>query len=81
MTTPPQVVPDCKSVAYWVKVKHEWRHWDHGPWKWSWRWEWVKRYKKIADPSPCVSRRYLDRNGDSHVEILILEGDPKFGRR
>ncbi len=27
------------------------------------------------------AKRYFDRNGDSHVEILVLQGDPKFGRR
>jgi hypothetical protein len=35
----------------------------------------------IAKPSPCVAKRYIDAQGDSHVEILVLSGDPKFGRR
>jgi hypothetical protein len=68
-TIEPQLVPDCRSTRF------------HGRYWWHHKWWKFKRGQKIAKPSPCVSRRYIDRQGDSHVEILILQGDPKFGRR
>jgi hypothetical protein len=68
-TVAPQLVPDCRSVP----VKTKYKKWGH--------WFWNVKFKKVADPSPCVSKRYFDCNGDSHVEILVLSGDPKFGRR
>ncbi len=68
-TTAPVLVPDCRSLRY------------HGHFWWHWKWHRFNRGAKIAVPSPCVSRRYFDRQGDAHVEILVLQGDPKFGRR
>jgi hypothetical protein len=68
-TVEPQLVPECRSL----------RH--HGKYWWLHKWWGFKRGQKVAIPSPCVSRRYFDRNGDAHVVILILQGDPKFGRR
>ena len=68
-TTAPGLVPDCKSLN------------NHGHFWWHWKWHRFNRGTKIAVPSPCVSRRYFDRQGDAHVEILVLQGDPKFGRR
>ena len=35
----------------------------------------------IANPSPCVNARSIDRNGDVTFEVLLLSGDPKFARR
>lgn len=72
-TGPPVLVPDCKTG------RDRDRDRDHFWWNWKWH-KWF-RGARIAIPSPCVSRRYFDRNFDSHVEILILQGDPKFGRR
>ena len=37
--------------------------------------------EKVAKPSPCVAKRYFDKDGDSHTLIYVLSGDPKFGRR
>ena len=68
-TAAPVLVPDCKSLR------------NHGHFWWHWKWHKFNRGNQIAIPSPCVSRRYFDRHGDSHVEILVLQGDPKFGRR
>jgi Domain of unknown function DUF11 len=68
-TIAPVLVPNCMSLR------------SHGRYWWHWRWHTFKRGAKIAMPSPCVAKRYFDRNGDSHVEILVLQGDPKFGRR
>jgi hypothetical protein len=69
LTVDPVLVPDCLSRNH-----HGWIWWHHKRFH-------HKRGTLIASPSPCVSRRYFDRNGDSHVVILILQGDPKFGRR
>lgn len=88
-TAPPVKVPDCKVETTWTKHWHPgywdkgyWHHghWHHGEWHSGW-WHWEKTTKTIAKPSPCVSKRYFDKQGDSHVEILVLSGDPKFGRR
>jgi hypothetical protein len=68
-TIEPQLVPDCKS------------RFGKGKYWWFKRWWNFRHNAKIAVPSPCVSRRYIDRHGDSHTVILILEGDPKFSRR
>ena len=35
----------------------------------------------FASPSPCVNARSVDRHGDLTFEILLLSGDPRFGRR
>lgn len=69
VNAPPFLIPDCQSLR------------KHGHFWWHWKWHKFKKGNKIAVPSPCVSRRYFDRNGDSHTEILVLQGDPKFGRR
>ncbi len=37
--------------------------------------------EKVAKPSPCVAKRYIDKSGDSHTLVYVLSGDPKFGRR
>jgi len=68
-TAAPVLVPDCRSLRFggWFWWHHHWWSFRHGA--------------RVAKPSPCVSRRFFDRQGDSHVEILILQGDPKFGRR
>ena len=63
------LVPECRS------------HKSHGHFWWHWKWHKFKKGNNVAVPSPCVNRRYFDRNFDSHVQILILQGDPKFGRR
>ena len=35
----------------------------------------------IAIPSPCVDVRSVDANGDLTFDVLLLSGDPRFGRR
>jgi len=35
----------------------------------------------IASPSPCVEIRKLRSNGDVEAHIMLLSGDPLFGRR
>jgi hypothetical protein len=68
-TVAPVLVPNCLERKH-----HGWVWWKHKRFH-------HKRGTRVAIPSPCVSRRYFDRNGDSHVRILVLSGDPKFSRR
>jgi hypothetical protein len=35
----------------------------------------------VADPHPCVELRKRRSNGDVEAHILLLSGDPRFGRR
>lgn len=81
LSVPPKKVPDCKTEIWitWEKVKIKW--WHHGHWHWDWKWFPKIHIQKVAKPSPCVSKRYIDKNGDAHTVILVLSGDPKFGRR
>jgi Bacterial Ig-like domain (group 1)/Divergent InlB B-repeat domain/Domain of unknown function DUF11 len=71
---PATLVPDCKNKVEWAKFWYKCKH------HWVFFW-YIKSVKKIAKPSPCVAKRYIDSNGDSHTKILILSGDPKFARR
>jgi uncharacterized repeat protein (TIGR01451 family) len=90
-TVAPTKVPDCKTEFWWTKHKikvKEWKHgwWNHGHWNpghwdWEWHWKWDLHVQKVAKPSPCVAKRYIDKNGDSHTIVYVLSGDPKFGRR
>ncbi len=75
------VVPDCAPRPRFDRHHHEYRGW------WSW-WLWFLHrdsllgpHSGVADPSPCVDARSVDRHGDVRFEILLLSGDPKFGRR
>lgn len=70
----PTLVPDCKKKVVWAKFWF--KHHHHGYFFW-----YIKWVKKVAKPSPCVAKRYIDSHGDSHTRILILSGDPKFARR
>ncbi len=88
-TAPPVKVPNCKVELTWTKHWHKgfpgksyWSHghWHKGPWHHGW-WFWKAHTKRVAKPSPCVAKRYIDHQGDAHVQILVLSGDPKFGRR
>jgi hypothetical protein len=91
VTAPPTKVPDCKTEIWWTKSKvkvkvwhHGWwghGHWNPGHWDWEWHWKWDLHVQKVAKPSPCVAKRYIDKNGDSHTLVYVLSGDPKFGRR
>ncbi len=65
----PVLVPNCRVED------HSGRLWWHHHW-WT-----FQRGATVANPSPCVSKRYIDRHGDSHVVVLVLSGDPKFSRR
>ena len=90
-TVAPYKVPDCKTEFWWTKHKVKipvWKkggwghgHWNHGHWEWEWHWKWDLHFEKVAKPSPCVAKRYIDKNGDSHTLVYVLSGDPKFGRR
>jgi hypothetical protein len=87
----PVKVPDCKTEIWWTKTKVQekvWHpgwwshgHWHPGSWSWEWHWKWDLHVQKVAKPSPCVAKRFIDKNGDSHTLVYVLSGDPKFGRR
>ncbi len=75
-------VPDCAAPPRFDRHHHElssWRFW------WFW---WLHHLRDrlgphsgIANPSPCVNARSVDRHGDVTFEVLLLSGDPKFSRR
>ena len=75
-------VPECQAIPRYDRHHHE----RHGWWSWF-GWWWRHRHDHqgphsgIANPSPCVDARSVDRNGDVTFEILLLSGDPKFARR
>jgi uncharacterized repeat protein (TIGR01451 family) len=91
VTAPPTKVPNCKTEIWWTKhkvtvkvwVKGHWSHghWIPGHWETTWHWKWDLHVQKVAKPSPCVAKRFIDKNGDSHTLVYVLSGDPKFGRR
>jgi uncharacterized repeat protein (TIGR01451 family) len=79
---PVTTVPDCAARPQFDRHHHEVPGW------WAW-WLWFLLHLRdhfgphsgIANPSPCVNARSIDRNGDVTFEVLLLSGDPKFGRR
>jgi uncharacterized repeat protein (TIGR01451 family) len=75
-------VPDCSPRPRFDSHHREFRGW------WAWVIWWLQHLRSrfgphsgIASPSPCVNARSVDRHGDVSFEILLLSGDPKFGRR
>lgn len=75
-------VPDCAPRPRFDRHHHEFRGWR------SWWLWWIRHvhdrlgpHTGIANPSPCVDARSVDRHGDVTFEILLLSGDPKFARR
>jgi uncharacterized repeat protein (TIGR01451 family) len=81
-TGPVVKVPECAPRPRFDRFHHEYRGW------WAWVIWWLQHLRArlgphsgIASPSPCVNARSVDRNGDVSFEILLLSGDPKFGRR
>jgi hypothetical protein len=82
-------VPECRPRRHDDDHHHHGRHWrqKHHRWLVWWFWWLFHRHDHlgprsgIADPSPCVNARSVDRHGDVTFEILLLSGDPKFGRR
>jgi uncharacterized repeat protein (TIGR01451 family) len=75
-------VPDCAARPRFDSRHHEISGW------FSWFIWWLLHLRSglgphtgVANPSPCVDARSVDRHGDVTFEILLLSGDPKFGRR
>jgi uncharacterized repeat protein (TIGR01451 family) len=75
-------VPECAP-----RPRYDSRHREIRGW-FSWFIWWLLHLRSgfgphsgIANPSPCVDARSVDRHGDVTFEILLLSGDPKFGRR
>ena len=75
-------VPDCAMRPRYDRFHHEVRGW------FTWFLSYLRYlhsrlgpHSGIANPSPCVDARSVDRNGDVTFEILLLSGDPKFARR
>jgi uncharacterized repeat protein (TIGR01451 family) len=67
------VVPECANDPRWTKAEKFFhtilRLLGLGPWG------------TRAVPSPCVNKRFFTPDGDLAVEILVLSGDPSFGKR
>jgi hypothetical protein len=66
------VVPECANDPRWTRAELFFhtvlRLLGLGPWG------------TRAVPSPCVNKRFFTPDGDLVVEILVLSGDPSFGR-
>ncbi len=79
---PVVTVPDCAARPRFDSRHHEYHGWL------SWLIWWLLHlhdhfgpHSGVANPSPCVNARSVDRNGDVTFQVLLLSGDPKFGRR